>query len=282
MKRKLTAPVRLGAFAGLAAAIAAMISACGQPASKTQAPAPAAREARNGEGGYLPAPEVLTAVRAPSGAIVLTGHAPPESLLRLASPEGNAFGASAGPDGQWRLELAPVDRARMFAMSADAAGRPVHAQGALVVLPAPSPVALMVRSGYGALPVGRATATPVIVAVDYDPAGVAAVAGLTAPHAPVRLSLDGAMAGQTRADALGRFAVLAPNHPLAPGSHLAAVATPGGDAQLTVQVAPAAPLSSPYRAVREGAAWRIDWALSPPGSGLQTTVIPDPAQGPSA
>jgi len=275
MKSKIVAALRLGGTAGLVGAL----SACGPGGQKTaQTAPPPAPEVQASEAGYLVTPSVLAAERRPDGGVVLTGRAPPDSLVRLASPEGDAFGASAGADGGWRLELAPVARARMFALSADVAGRPVHAQGALVVMPAPSPAALMVRAGYGALPVGQPGAQPRIVALDYDSAGVAAVAGLATPRATVQLTLDGATAGQTRADARGRFAMLAPNHPLAAGPHLAAVTTPAGSAQLTVQIAPAAPLATPYRAAREGSAWRIDW--TPPGGGLQTTLVPD--QGPAA
>jgi hypothetical protein len=236
----------------------------------------AARPAAAGEGGYLVTPEITQALRAPDGGVSLAGRAAPGSMVRLASPEGEAFYAPAGPDGAWRLTLPPIARARMFAMAADLRGRPVHAQGALLALPAPAVPALMVRAGYGAVAPGQPGAPPAILALDYDPAGFAAVAGLAAPRAPVRLSLDGAMAGETRTDALGRFSILAANHALAPGAHAVAVDGPGGRREVTAFITAAQPLSQPYHGERLAGAWRVDW--TPPGAegAVQTTLVFDP------
>jgi hypothetical protein len=133
---------------------------------------------------------------------------------------------------------------------------------------------MLLRPGAGALGLGRGEDGPAIIAIDYDAGGGAAVAGLAPPNTPVRLSLDGADAGEGQTDAQGRFAVLAANRTLAPGARTVEVETAAGVAQARLVVSPPGSLQgAAYRAVRQERGWRIDWA--PRGGGVQTTIVFD-------
>jgi hypothetical protein len=270
MKKNLPGAVRL-----IAAVALVTVSGCqpGPPSGTEKA----SSEKAISEAGYLTTPEITGATRSANGAVLLLGRAEPQAVVRLVSPEGQAFAATAGADGSWRVDLPAADSLRMFALAADEAGRSVHAQGAVVVAPSPSPAALMVRAGSGALPVGPSSARPVIQAVDYDPGGFAAVAGLAPANATVRLSLDGAFAGEARADSQGRFEVLAANRALSLGRHTVLAATATANAETQVAIEGFAPLDAPYRAIREPGLWRVEWV--PPGGGLQTTLVLDAPSG---
>ncbi len=260
-------PVR-AAF--LLAGLCLCLAACGGPPQRGGEAEPPAQQS-----AYAPPPELTDATRGADGGVTLSGRAPPESRVRLNSPEGQSLGATAGKDGAWSLALAPSATPRMFALSAEVAGRPVRGEGPVLVLPAPGPPALTPRAGFGALAVGRAT-TPTIVALDYDAGGGAAVAGLAAPKSSVRLLIDGMPAGSDQADDRGRFAIMAVGGPVSAGDRLVQVTTDAGGAQARVGLsAPTAPGAAAYLARREDGHWRIDWSL--PGGGVQTTLVFDVA-----
>src|SRR5207237_771757 len=79
------------------------------------------------------------AERRADGTIHLTGTAAGGARVHLASPDGASFGATVGPDGGWSFDLPPAASPRMFAVSAEADGETVRAEGALLVLPSPAP-----------------------------------------------------------------------------------------------------------------------------------------------
>lgn len=258
-------------------AAALTLVACGGP-SAPPAPPPSAGVAA-AESGYEAPPQLSSATRQ-NGQLVLAGRAQSGAEVRLASPDGRLLTATAGADGAWTIMLPETRTPEMFAFSAIGGGRTVRAEGAVVTLPAPATPALLARAGFGVLGLGQGAGAPVILAVDHDQSGGAAVSGLAAPNASVRLSLDGMPAGLAQADARGRFAVLAANRTLEPGRRRIEVETEAGRAQVTVASTIAAPLSgAPFRASRMDGGWRIDWA--PPGGGVQTTLVFDAAETPA-
>jgi len=223
--------------------------------------------------GYLAPPTPTSASRRPDGGVQLRGTAPAAAQVRLASPDGAAFGAMAGTDGAWTLELPPAEAPRMFAVSAEASGETLRGEGALIVLPGPAVPALLARSGFGAVALGPAPGKVQLVALDYDGGGGTAVAGLAQPNTEVRLTLDDAPAGIGQTDAAGRFAILAPNRRLASGAHSLSVEARSGVARRDTVVILPQPLTTPFRATRQPGAWRVDWRL--PGGGVQTTLVFD-------
>ena len=259
---------------GIAICLATLaLAACRRPAG-TPPEATADRAETASNAGYLTPPQLALAERKPDGAVQLTGTAAAGAKVRLASPEGASFGAVAGADGAWSLALPVASTPRMFAVSAEAGGETVRAEGALLVLPAPGPPGLLVRAGFAALMLASAPKAAGIVALDYDSAGGAAVAGFAPPGGQVRLSLDGQPAGLDQANTKGRFAVMAPNRRLSGGRRRIEIEVQGAPpASVEAEVSPPAPLSAPYRAIRQAGAWRIDW--TPPGGGVQTTLVFD-------
>jgi hypothetical protein len=259
----------LAALAGLTA------TACSRP-GEGAAGGQADRVSPNA--GYTAPPTPALATRLANGNVRLSGTAPAGAQVRLAGPDGTALQAVAGADGTWGLILPPASEVRMFAVSAKAGADVLRAEGALIVLPAPATPAVLARAGFGAAALAPSGGAPQLVALDYDSSGGAAVAGLAAKGAEVRLSLDGDDAGIDQADDLGRFAIVAPNQRLSAGRHTVAVEASGGVVRVDTVYSAPQPLASPFRAVRQSGAWRVDWSL--PGGGVQTTVVFDPpAQG---
>lgn len=250
------------------------LAACGPASEPEKATTEAAVPPE--EAGYVAPPALVNADRS-QGRVRIGGVAPPGAEIRLASPDGTLLRALAAADGRWSLSLPEPTSPVMFAFSAVSAQRTIRSEGAVLSTPSPGPPALLLRAGFGAQPLGSGQDQPVILAVDYDGSGGAAVAGLARARSAVRLSLDGAPAGFGQTDQAGRFAVIATNRTLAPGPRRIEVETPEGRAQVAVTAsAPRALGASAYRAERVGAAWRIDWA--PPGGGVQTSIVFDPPE----
>jgi hypothetical protein len=236
--------------------------------------------------GYLDPPTVVGASRGGSGMVVLSGSAPPGAEVRLRAPEGGAFSATANDDGAWSIQLPPAPAPRMFAFEAELAGRVVHAEGAILTLPSPGPVAVMTRAGYGALVIGEGAAPLRIATIDYDGGGGAAVSGVTAARAPVRLVLDDQAVGAGEADEHGRFTVLDLNarKPFSAGSHALRIESQVGSKAAAVQGGmsvspPALGAAAVFNAERDADAWRINWRI--PGGGLQSTVVFDSPSTPT-
>ncbi len=219
-------------------------------------------------------------VRSPA-AVMLMGSAAPDARVELMAPEGDRMTAQATPAGVWRLTLPAVTRPRMFALAAwvkagSSAARPVHSEGALILLPHAGLPALLVRAGAGALVFAAQTVRPTLDALDYDPGGFSAAAGRARPGASVRLMMDGALAGVGQADAGGRYSILAANRRLPFGPHAALVQSADGQDEQHFMISPPGPTLIPaYKVDPTPAGWRLEWAI--PGGGVQTTLVFIPA-----
>ena len=267
---------RRGRHAWPAALGAMALAGCGP----SRPPTPAAADAARADPDFLAPPAVTGADRDPAGGVRLLGRSQPDALVTLASPDGAHADVAADDQGNWTLVLSPDAQPRVFALSAAAppagGGRRVRAEGALAVLPAPEPPLVLMRGGAAAWPVAAPGAGLRWMTVDYDAGGGAAVAGFAPAGAPVRLMVDGAASGAGQADASGRFGFLWLGAPLAAGAHTFVLATPGASQRLALRTAPAAPMAgAPARISRDPLGWRIDW--TPPGGGVQTTLVLAPA-----
>lgn len=259
----------------LIALAAAALGACG----KASAPARAATP--DEAAGYARPPELLDAGRSATGGAELKGVARPDAQVRLLSPDGTAIPAAADHSGAWTLR-ALVQEPRLYALADDLSGRLVRSRGYVALLPPPGQPVVLLRPGAGPHALGGPRAKPLIAAVDYDRGGAGVVSGLAAAGQVVRVQLDGADAGEGRADSMGAFSVSL-SEQLRPGSHrvvVRAVNDPGPDALTEAQfeVGPtAAEIKPPMTAVRLEDAWRLDWLT--PGGAVQTTIAFDPGAG---
>ncbi len=236
-------------------------------------PPPPEDEQAQGQTGYTPPPRVTSAQRLGDGRIELSGLGDPNAPVRLASPDGGAFGALTDGRGLFSLILPSASAVRLFGLSETVAGRPIQGEGYLAVLPAPGRAAMLLRAGAGAHAPGASSNAPEVAAVDFDAGGGAVVSGLAHPGSVLRLTLDGRSGGEARADAQGRFS-FALAAMLKPGDHDLTIQSPGGQAEAQFSVSRSGPISGlPFRGQRQAGDWRIDW-LTPAG-GQQTTLIMD-------
>jgi hypothetical protein len=210
------------------------------------------------------------------GGVALGGRTNPEARVRLQSPDGAAYGVTAGADGTWTLATPPAPGVRLLGVSEVVGSRAVQSTGYLAILPAPGQPAIMLRAGGGSQVFPVAAAAPWISAVDVDGGGGASVSGVGRPGVPVRMVVDGVAAGEARPDAQGRFSV-APTFTLKPGLHQAVAQSSLGHGKADFVVSQAAPISGPpFFGQRQANDWRIDWLT--PGGAPQTTLVFDPPQ----
>lgn len=250
-----------------------------EPANSSDAPS-----------GYVRPPQILSAARAADTGVVLAGDAEPDVRLRLASPDGGAYGATSDDNGHWILNLPASASVRLFGLSEEIGGRLVQGEGYVAVLPPPGRPAVLLRAGGGATALIDSQALRV-AAVDFDAAGGGEVSGTAKPGSALRVVVDGAPAGEGHAGPHGHFtmALSAPaktgdrqdsivlTSALKPGAHQIAVQSGGELAQAAVSVSPPPASFSglPYQGERVAGGWRIDWLT--PGGGPQSTVVLDPA-----
>ncbi len=266
-------PGRRGRTPGAALALAALIAAVGVASCQrqtTSAPAPLGAQTLSNEASYLAPPRVLSVRGSPDGTLAVSGSAPLRSIVEIVSPEGEQAHAVTDGRGRWTLRLAGASTPRLYAISAELAGRTVHAEGALITAPGAVTPAVTVRAGYAASPLGSSRATA-IASVDYDPSGFIAVAGSAPAHAQLALVVDGAPAAVGQAEVDGRYALLAANRRLSMGPHQLQVRSQGGGAVRQVTLEPPVALAAPYQAWPGPDGWRVEWALN--GGGVQTTLI---------
>jgi hypothetical protein len=249
-------------IAPLTAAAVLGLAACG----KTPAGAPAATS-QEPQAAYVAPPSVLSVTAAASGP-ALSGVAPPNARIRLATPGGEARFAQANGAGAWSLGLPPSPEARIFGLSAATGGRQVQAQG--YVLISPDGRAGLLRAGAGALRLDRRP--PMAVgAVDFDREGSTVVSGTAPAQAYLSVEVDGAQAAQGRADAQGRFSI-ALQAPLRAGRHQISVLGDGVSETARFEATPAAPLApGPIHSQVTSDGLRVDWPT--PGGGIQSTVL---------
>lgn len=224
------------------------------------------------DAGYLKPPTLTVSRRAPDGAILLTGEAAPGAAVVLGAPMQAPLTARADPAGVWTLRLPAAADVRLFGLSMSApAGPKVQSQGYLAVLP--DGRAAQLRSGASALVYGPGSEMPRLLTVDFDRDGAASVSGTARAGSGLSLRIDRSARGVGKTDSQGRFH-LAIERPLNAGALAFEIAGDSGEQAVTVPVTAAPDLTVPFRAVRSGAAWRIDWMT--PGGGVQTSLILDP------
>jgi hypothetical protein len=228
------------------------------------------------ESDYVRPPQALLATRLPDGGLSLSGRSKPSVRVRLSSPSGPAYGATADENGGWSILVPPSPDVRLFGLSEEINGRLVQGEGYIALLPPPGRTGVLLRAGGGADPLEVASTTPELVAVDFDAGGASVVSGVARQRQPLRLTLDKAQAAESRADAAGRFAIgLAAM--LRRGDHTLTIEQGGRQAVARVHVSPPPPISGPpYRGVREAGDWRVDWTT--PGGGVQTSLVIDPPE----
>jgi hypothetical protein len=225
--------------------------------------------------GYVRPPQLGGAARAADGGTVLSGQGEADVRLRLASPDGGAYGATADDAGRWTLTLPASTDVRLFGLSEETGGRVIQGEGYIAVLPAPGRPAALLRAGGGAAPLADSPDLQ-ITAVDFDAAGGGVVSGTDRPGAALRATIDGAAAGETHASQHGHFA-MALTSALKSGVRQVEVQSGAASVQASVAVSPPPPAITglPYRGERVDGGWRIDWLT--PGGGPQSTLVLDPA-----
>ena len=228
---------------------------------------PAAPELTAAErAGYLPAPEVTQVVRGPGGGLMVHGRSKPGGRIRATTPTGEAYGATASADGRFAVELPALDTPMLASVSVEERGRSTLAEGWLFIPPAEPGRAALLRPGAAAWVFGAEPG--LLAAVDYDADGGAAVAGKAEPDKPVRAFIDGALAGEVRSDAQGRYSLRLSR--VAPGAHTVRVVAGEETMERTLTLAVGGP-SRTYAAAREPEGWRVDWTA--PGGGVQSTIL---------
>jgi len=239
--------------------------------------ASSSQPADSAQTSYLAPPRVTSAVRMDGGGVALAGRTDPEARVRLQSFDGAAYGVTAGADGTWTLVTPPGQGVRLLGVSEVVASRAVQSMGYLAVLPGSGQAAILLRAGGGSQTLAAPASAPWISAIDFDAGGGAVICGLGRPGSPVRVVVDGVMAGEARPDADGRFSV-APTFALKPGDHQADVQSATGEGHASFFVSASPPLSTPpFVGQRQATGWRIDWLT--PGGAPQTTLAFDPPEG---
>ena len=261
-------------YAGALTVALLLLAGCGRGGDWREAHADAPKDAPSS--GYIRPPQITGAARAADGGTVLSGQSQADVRLRLASPDGGAYGATADDDGRWSITLPSETGVRLFGLSEEISGRVVQGEGYVAVLPPPGRPAVLLRAGGGASPLDD-NQTLQIAAVDFDAGGSGVISGAARPGAALRVALDGAAAGETHASPQGHYAatiagaIKAGAHQLEVQSGAAAT-----QAAVTVDAPPSRITGMPYRAQRVANAWRVDWLT--PGGGPQTTLVLDPPE----
>ena len=237
--------------------------------------APDSHGADTPEHTYRAAPRLDSARRLTDGSVALQGVSAPGSVVRLASPQGEAIRAETDGAGRWTLSLRRQSVVRLMGLSTGEAGRRLQSEGYLAITPEGR--AAVLRAGAGARTLWSPGTVPRILAIDFDRQGGTVVSGQARPGDALILQVDGAAGETGRADVAGRFS-MALDAPLASGAHNIRVGVDGRFEQLQAALTPAAPLlGQAYRASATPLGWRIDWTT--PGGGLQSTILADFATG---
>jgi len=249
-----------------------MASACRGPAPSPDAASDQASS--SAEAGYVTPPQVTSVTRTANG-LALSGRADANARVRLSALDGVAYGATANANGDWMITAPTPQQVRLFTLSEVLGSRDVPGGGFLAVFPAPGRTAAILRVGGPSQALSDVQGAPQVTAVDYDSGGGAVVSGLAKPGAPVRLTVDGTVAGEVKPDADGRYSVsLAGSLPMA--AHEAVAQSTGGLRRTTFEAGAQSSLAGgvPFHGGRIASGWRVDW--STPGGSEQTTLVLDP------
>lgn len=246
--------------------MATLAALLGGLAGCRRTPPAATGEVAESGAGYLTPPAPLAAAPSARG-VELSGQAPAEARVRLATPGGQALTTRADGDGRWRIDLPASGEARIFGLSAESGGRRVQAQGYLLV--GPRGQTALLRAGAAALRLDHAAGSR-LTSVDFDSEGWALLSGWAAAGTDVAIRLDGRPVGEARADDSGRFTLWAPR--LSPGPHHIDAAGVAFTDELVLDATPAPPLvGGPLHSQVSRQGVRADWLT--PGGGVQSTVL---------
>lgn len=241
-----------------------MLSACG--AQGGRAPL-APKKEPTVEAGYV-IPPMVTRIETTAAGVLLTGSAPADAPVRLASPDGASLSSAADGKGVWRLTMTPAATPQLFGLSTIQGKRTVQSQGYLLLTPEGR--AYQLRAGAGAIRIG-VVAAPAITAFDFDREGAAMVSGVAPAGTAITVRADGRQSADGRASATGRFAISL-TQPLSPGLHTIKIFNDGAENSATIDTSPAASLvDGPFRSSTTSAGLRVDWMT--PGGGVQSTVM---------
>jgi hypothetical protein len=229
-------------------------------------PAAGSGDLAESQSGYVAPPTPIEA--APSaGGVSLSGQAPANAPVRLATPAGQALTTRADAEGRWRLDLPAAAEPRIFGLSTESGGRRVQAQG--YVLVGPRGETALLRAGAAALRLDHASGSR-IASLDFDAEGGALLSGWAAAGTDVAIQLDGHAAGEARADEDGRFTLSMPR--LSPGTHRIDATGVAFTDTLVLDASPAPPLvGGPLHSQLMRQGLRADWLT--PGGGVQSTVL---------
>lgn len=172
--RPTRSPPRIRAWLACAAA-GVLLAGCGRAGADWRDGRPGPQSAAPAS-GYIRPPQIGAGVRTADGGEVLSGQAEPGVRLRLASPDGGAYGATTDDSGGWSIALPASGQVRLFGLSEEIGGRVIQGEGYVAVLPAPGRPAVLLRAGGGAAPLEQSPALQ-IVAVDFDAAGGGVILG---------------------------------------------------------------------------------------------------------
>jgi len=229
-------------------------------------PATESGELADNQTGYVAPPTPLAAAASAQG-VSLSGRAPANAPVRLATPMGQALITHADAEGRWRLDVPAAAQARIFGLSTESDGRRVQAQGYLLV--GPRGQTALLRAGAAALRLDHAAGSR-IASLDFDAEGGALLSGWAAAGTDVAIRLDGRPAGEARADEDGRFTLAMPR--LSSGTHRIDATGVAFTDTLMLDASPAPPLAGgPLRSQLTPQGLRADWLT--PGGGVQSTVL---------
>ena len=261
----ITAPaITAPAITALVALLA--LGGCNDSARRPAAEAAAGPLAPASQPDYAPPPRISSVTGKAGGSAIIAGSAAPDSRVRAETADQATYGATAGHDGRFEIELPMVGRSRLVALSVEGPSRSTRATGWLFVPPDAPERAVLLKAGAAAGPLAGAG---LIAAVDYDPGGGVAASGRTAPNASVALAVDGGAGQEAQADPAGVWSVRITTA-LSAGPHVLHVRSGGARADRTV-VLGGRSVSGVFQAIREHDAWRVDW--TPPGGGAQSTLV---------
>lgn len=216
--------------------------------------------------GYLPAPRITQVVPAAAGGVIVHGVAKPGGRVRATTPSGEAYGATADQEGRFALGLPAREAVVLAALSVEERGRSTLAEGWLFVPTDELARAALLRPGAAAEVLGVEPGA--LAAVDFDYAGGAALSGKVDANVPVRISIDGAQAGEATAGPDGRYRLRLSR--LSPGNRRILVVAGDDRVEHDIVLSVAAPAGA-FAATREAGGWRVNW--STPGGGTQSTFI---------
>ena len=267
------APFGCKIMAVLALSAMGLLTACA-PKPSDQTPV---TDVQSAQVGYLQAPR-LTSATLSDRSFILAGSGVKGARVRLSSPDGLAFGATANDGGYWQIELprGPQQKAMLFGLSEDIDGRVIQAEFYVALLPDPQVPVVLLRAGTGAQTLVKRGSFDITTA-DFDGAGGISISGFAPAGQSIKASVDGAMAAEALVGTDGRF-TLGLIGPPRTGKRVFTVSLGDRSLTLNLDISPhSLKAGSLFDTIRLADGWRIDWTT--PSGGIQTTFIQSPEVG---